>query len=58
MFICRDRGKKKREEYRVEGEIYLPAARADKIIRQKTPGMDEGEGEDCDQVEERGALER
>lgn len=43
MFICRDRGKKKREGCRVEGEIYLPAARADKIIRQKTPGVDDGE---------------
>lgn len=27
---------------RVEGEIYLPAACADKIIRQKTPGVDDG----------------
>lgn len=47
MFICRNRGKeereRKREECRVEGEIYLPAARADKIIRQKTPGVDDGE---------------
>lgn len=47
MFICRHCGKKKRErereECRVEGEIYLPAARADKIIRQKTPGVDDGE---------------
>lgn len=43
MFICGDRGVAKREERRVEGEIYLPAARADKIIRQKTPGVDDGE---------------
>jgi len=27
---------------RVEGEIYLPAACADKIIRQKMPGVDDG----------------
>lgn len=43
MFICRNRGKEKREECRVEGEVYLRAARADKIIRQKTPGVDDGE---------------
>lgn len=28
--------------HHVEGEIYLPAACADKIIRQKTPGVDDG----------------
>lgn len=27
---------------RVEGEIYLPAACADKIVRQKTLGVDDG----------------
>lgn len=43
MFICRNRGKEKREECRAEGEVYLRAARADKIIRQKTPGVDDGE---------------
>lgn len=46
MFICRNRGKEKRErerEVRIEREIYLAAARADKIIRQKTPGVDDGE---------------
>lgn len=37
------RGGGEREECRVEGEIYLLAARADKIIRQKTPGVDDGE---------------
>lgn len=44
MFICRDRDVERKEERRVEGEIYLPAACADKIIRQKTPGVDDGEG--------------
>lgn len=43
MFICKNRGEEKREECRVEGEVYLRAARADKIIRQKTPGVDDGE---------------
>lgn len=49
MFICGERAekrKRKNEKCRVEGEIYLPAARADKIIRQKMPGVDDGEAKD------------
>lgn len=40
---------------RVEGEIYLPAACADKIIRQKMPGVDDGKpGEGNVQEKEKG----
>lgn len=49
MFICGESGEKKekdREKCRVEGEIYLPAARADKIIRQKMPGVDDDEAKE------------
>lgn len=41
-----EKRKRKRDKCRVEGEIYLPAARADKIIRQKMPGVDDGEAEE------------
>lgn len=63
----RSKRKKKRESEterkgyggicRVEGEIYLPAACADKIIRQKTPGVDDGKS-DAGNAEEKRVQEK